>query len=258
MLARVKNYDVLCYQLRNNLYSQLDFPLMEELNQLSKNIKNMIVSGQRIQTQSVSMLRQIFNLRVKAIKWLASESNFDYSQMLNEITPQIEKINEDKRLEVLIENLLFALRCNQRVVENVFKNVESPSSVDFSTTFIQLPEITYDQFLASLAFAIPDDEAVQKIIDWTNSSLHIEFTMVATDIIYKDKLKVSDKTINELAFLVADAAQEYSALATELGIIKSRTSRQSIARFSFDNSFIKEQKEWADLGLEDFVETLSK
>ncbi|TAM97796.1 MAG: hypothetical protein EPN39_10485 [Chitinophagaceae bacterium] len=256
MLATVRNYDILCYQLRNNLYPQLDNPLKKELDRLSKDIKAIIVSGKKIQAQSLSMLGRIFNLRIKAIKWLASDDNFDYLQKLNEIIPQIEKINMNEKLEVLTENLLFALRCNQRVVESLLNNVEA-SSAGFSTAIAQLPEINYDQFLASLAFAIPDDEATQKIVDWTNSSLHIEFAMVAADIINDNNLKVSDKTINELAFLVADAAQEYAALATELGIIKSRSSKQSIANFSFDNSYVKEQQYLADLGLEDFAKNYS-
>lgn len=55
-----------------------------------------------------------------------------------------------------------------------------------------------------------------------------------------------------LPLLVADAAQEYSALATELGILKSSLPVPSFATLSFDNAFIKEQKQLADLGLDDY------
>jgi len=37
--------------------------------------------------------------------------------------------------------------------------------------------------------------------------------MLSADIIGDYKLKLSDKTIKEMAFLVADAAQEYIALS---------------------------------------------
>jgi hypothetical protein len=78
--------------------------------------------------------------------------------------------------------------------------------------------------------------------------------LVATDIISDENLKVSDKTINELAFLISDAAQDYSALAIELGILKSRsTTRKSFSGLAFDKNFIKEQKELADLGFDDFA-----
>jgi len=255
MIATAKNYDVICFQLRNNLYSQLESPLKKELNRLSTDIKMLITSGNKVQGQSFPMLSQVFNLRIKAIKWLAADTNFDYVEMLKGIFPQIEELKANKKLEVLTENLLFALRCNQRVVEAIIGTNEF-SADTFSASLPQLPEITYEQFIASLAFAIPDDETVQKIVNWTNASLHIEFVMLAADIIGDDKLKVSDKTINELAFLVADAAQEYIALAAELGILKSRSSRQSFSTLSFDNKFIKEQKQLADLGLDDYAANL--
>ena len=256
MIATAKNYDVICSQLRNNLYSQLENPLKKDLNRLSSDIKAIITSGKKVQTQSVDMLSQVFNLRIKALKWLADEKNFDYLELLNDIFPQIEELKSNKKLEVLTENLLFALRCNQRVVESLVLTNEF-SADSFTSNISQLPDITYHQFVASLAFANLDDETSQKIVDWTNASLHIEFVLVAADIICDDKLKISDKTINELAFLAADAAQEYSALAIELGILKTRSTRQSFSTLSFDNSFIKEQKQLSDLGLDDFAAKLS-
>ena len=187
---------------------------------------------------------------------MSADTNFDYLEMFKDIFPQIEELRSNKKLEFLTDNILFALRCNQRVVESIMNSNEFSADA-FSSNLAQFPDITYSQFIASLAFANLDDETTQKIIDWTNSSLHIEFVLVATDIISDEKLKISDKTINELAFLIADAAQEYSALATELGILKSRSTRQSFSNLSFDNSFIKEQKQFADLGLDDFALNLS-
>lgn len=255
MIATAKNFDVICFQLRNNLYSRLENPLKKDLNRLSNDIKAIITSSKKVQAQSVEMLSQVFNLRIKALKWLADDKNFDYLEMLNNIFPQIEEMKSNKKLEILTENILFALRCNQRVAESL-ASTGGYSSNHFSSNISQLPDITYQQFIASLAFANLDDETAQKIVDWTNASLHIEFVLVAADIIGDDKLKISDKTINELAFLVADAAQEYSALATELGILKTRSTRQSFSTLSFDNRFIKEQKQLADLGLDDFAANL--
>ena len=256
MIATAKNYDVICFQLRNSLYSQLQNPLKKDLNCLSNDIKTLIISGKKIKAQSVNMLSQVFNLRVKALKWLSTDTNFDYLEMFNDIFPQIEELRSNKKLEILIDNILFALRCNQRVIESIINSSEfSPDT--FSSNLAKLPDITYPQFISSLAFANLDDETTQKIVEWTNSSLHIEFVLVATDIISDEKLKISDKTINELAFLIADAAQEYSALATELGILKIHSTRQSFSNTSFDNSFIKEQKQFADLGLDDFDFNLS-
>lgn len=251
MLSTVKNYDLICYPLRNKLYSQLENPLRKDIDKLSKDISNILNANKKIQNQSVGILSQLFNLRVKAIKWLSQDNNFDYLEMLSNVTNQIEEIGENEKLEILKENILFALRCNRRVVDVLFSAGEQSKKLNID--FNLFPDINYQQFLASLAFAIPDDETTQKIVDWTNASLHIEFVMLAADIIQVEKIKVSDKSIDELSFLVADAAQEYSALATEFGLLKTKANKHSHSNQSFDKGFLKEQKSLADIGIEDFA-----
>jgi hypothetical protein len=251
MITTAKNYDVICFQLRNNLNSQLKNPLKKDLDYISNHIKTLVTSGEKIQTQSVDILSQIFNLRIKALKWLAADLSFDYLAMFKDVFPQIEELKSNKKLEVLTDNILFALRCNQRVIESLFATNEL--SIEKTLNLSQFPEISYEQFLTFTTFTMPDDEAAQKFVNWMNASLHIEFVIVAADIINNEKLKISNKTINELAFLIADAAQEYVALATELGLLKSRSTRQLFSNLSFDDNFINEQKQLADLGLEDFV-----
>jgi hypothetical protein len=177
--------------------------------------------------------------------------------MLTEVSKQIEEIGENKKMEILKENILFALRCNRRVIESLFNDVKKSENLNID--FTQLPEINYQQFLAYLTFAIPDNETAQKIVDLTNASLHIEFVMLATDIIMRDKkIKASNKLINELSFLLADAAQEYSALATELGILKTKPKPQTFSNQLFDKGFVKEQKKLADIGIEDFASNFIK
>jgi hypothetical protein len=251
MLMTVKNYDLICYQLRNNLYSQLENPLKKDLDNLSKDIVKILTNGKKIESQSVEILSQLFNLRVKAIKWLSRDKNFNYLEMLSEVSNQIEEIGENKKLEILKENLIFALRCNRRVIDSLFNSGEQ--SEKLRNDFKKLPDINYQQFLASLAFSIPDDESAQKIVDWMNASLHIEFVMLAADIIRDDKIKISDKSINNLSFLVADAAQEYIALAIEFGILKTKSTEQSFSNLHFDKGFLKEQKTLANIGLDEFA-----
>jgi hypothetical protein len=251
MLAAIKNYDLICYQLRNNLYAQLENSLKKDIDRLSKDITNILNSNKKIQSQSVDILAQLFNLRVKAVKWLAQDDNFSYKEVPSEVSHQIEAIAENKKMEILKENILFALRCNRRVIESFFSSGEP--SEKLKNDFSQLPDITYQQFLASLAFSIPDDETAQKILDWTHASLQIEFVMLAADIIRDEEVKVSDKTIHELSFLVADAAQEYFALATEFGILKTKGNPELFSNQPVDKGFVNEQRTLADIGIEDFA-----
>lgn len=257
MTAIAKNYGTICFQLRNNLYSQLESPLKKDLKQFSDNIKTLLVSGESIKVHFTNILSQVFNIRIKALKWLSLNANFNHSEIFKDISSQIEKLRVNKNLEVLTDNILFALRCNQKVAKSVL-NLNGFSPDTLTSNLAQLPDVTYSQFVASLAFMNLDDETTKNFIDFTNASLYIEFVLVATDIINEEKLKVSDKTINELSFLVADAAQEYFALATILGMLKPRLVKQSFSNLSFDDSFIKEEKQFADLGLADFALDLSK
>jgi len=254
MLGTAKNFDVICFQLRS-YYPQLENPLKKDLNSLLAEIRLILIADKKIITKVNGLLGSIFNLRVKAIVWLLKENELNLSDLFDEVIPQIDELKNDPRLEVLAENILFALRCNQRVIDALTKN-EVLSAETISNEFSKLAPINYEQFVASIALGVPDNDVAQKIIDWANSSLYIEFVTVAASIIHQEKLKVSNKVINELAFIVADAAQEYSAMAMEVGLLKQH-SVKNLAQSSFDEDFVKEQKNLSDLGLTDFAKQLN-
>jgi hypothetical protein len=254
MLATTRNLDILCLQLRN-LYPLNDDPLRKELDKLLTDIEYGITTGEDIKPLVDNTISKIFNIRIKGIKWLFEQQKIDFNSMYDDIYLQFEELRSDSRLEILAENLLFAIRTNKRVIDALI------STGDFSQATIEqhapsLPVLTYNQFITAIAMGIADDNITQKIIEWTNSSLYIEFVAVAAFIIKDEKLKVSKRIINQLAFLVANAAQDYSAIATEIGIIKLRSSKQSTFQFTFDNDFIDEQKKFADLDLEYFATNL--
>ena len=254
MFATAKNYDIVCFQLRNYI-PQLDNPLKKELDKLLANIQLVITSNKKVKPQLDSLLPQIFNFRFKAIKWFIENGDFDLQEMFKSTIPKIEELKDNPHLEILVENILFALRCNLKVVNALIVN-DQLSEETFTKGQTAVTDITYDQFIASIAVGIPNAEAAQKIIDFTNSSLFIEFVVVAAALINENKLKVTEKTINELAFIVADAGQEYAAIATEIGLLNTSFLRNSFTQVTFDNDFITEQKELADLGLDDFNNNL--
>lgn len=250
MLAGVKNHDFIYYQLRNQHYAQLTPSLKKSLHQLSKDIIHILKSNKPIEGQLAHMLSQLFNLKIKAIQWLSENKDLHYLKLQSEVSNHFEELEGDKRMEVLKENILFALRCNQRIIESLLNSGELSEKP--AGHFHKLPDINYQQFLASLAFAIPDEETVQKITDWINASLQVEFVILATDLMRTEKIKVSDKLINELSFLIADAAQEYAALAITFGLLKGATNQHAAVKHSVDKSFVAEQQYLADIGIEDF------
>ena len=252
MTAATKSYKLICFQLRNKVNAQLKNPLKKEVNRLTDSIIKLINSEEDIHTRSSSLFSEIFNLRMKAFKWLLADSNHNFLDLQEDIFSEIENLKINPKLEVLAENLLFALRCNQRVINALLETAPTVNTLDLSVAF---PELTYEQLLSALKFGIPDSSMTQKTIEWINCSLQIEFGLLAAAIISENNLTVSDKTINDLAFVVAGAAQNHYALASELGLLKSRFPRQSLVISSFDDEFIKEEKQFADTGISDFAST---
>jgi len=236
------------YQLKSTLDIRPDDVLKKETDQLSKNVRQLLLS-ERLGALPAPMLAQLFNLRVKAIKWFAANTNLDYADVRKEVASHVKTMDDD-RLEVLKENLMFAVRCNQRVFDGIVLHA-SESEEKVLPAFSEISDLTYDQYISALAFSLPD-EAFEKTITWTHASLQAEFVFIAADVIEESGLKVSDQLIDDLAALVADAAQNYFALSVELGFAKQQESVPQPA-LSNDEGFIVEQKELAELGLDEFA-----
>ncbi len=246
MLSTAKNYDVICLQMRNYL-PLLETPIKKETTKFLNEVKTVLTSGESIKPHLDKLIPQIFNFRIKALKWLCEKSNIDLLEMIDEAYPQIEELKNNPKLAILADNILFALRCNGRVVKALYSTGDVTNE-HITEHFSNAPVVTYDQFLGTLAFSIPDEYAVQKLADWVNSSLYIEFIIVATTIIHEENIKISDRLINEMAFLVANAAQEYIAISTEIGLLQTRSTPHTYFGV-VDKKDLKEQKYLADLGL---------
>jgi len=126
------------------------------------------------------------------------------------------------------------------------------TSEQIAEQFAAAPIVTYEQFLGTLAFSIPDDAAVQLITDWLHTSLYIEFILLSGVLIDEENMTVSPETINELSFLVADAAQEYFAIATQMGILPAKSKTLPLATVH-PASVFEDDSLLSDLGLSDFA-----
>ena len=230
----------------------IESPLQKEMNKLVSDLKEILSSEKKIKPHFDILLPSIFNFRIKAMKWLWEEEGLNIESIMDNVYPQLEELKENPKLENLTENIFFALRCNQRVIKSVI-NSSDFSENNLHTSISKLPAITYEQFLASLAFSIPDDNSAQKFLDWVNSSLYIEGIILSAVIINDERLQTSDNSINELAFLIADSAQEYSALATEFGFLKLVSQEKTFFKGDVNKEFIEDQKEISDLDIDDFA-----
>lgn len=254
MIGAIQNIDIICLQIKN--ISQFsENPLQSELDKILKDIKLHLLNTKPIKDYIDKYLGKIFNFRVKAIKWLIHNKEFNLDELVNNIYPEIEKYNSNTSLQVLTNNILFALRCNKRVI-NALRERSEFSNEKLEAQVSKFSSMNYNQFATSISLAIPDDFTAQKVMDWANSSLYIEYIVLATSMIYDEKLKVTESRIDELAHLIANAAHEYSAISMELGLIKTQHSKTSSIKKSFDKEAIKEQQQLAEIGVDDYNKLL--
>jgi hypothetical protein len=247
MLAAARNYDVICLQMRNYLPLQ-EQSIKRETNRFLKDVKAIIVDEGSIKPKLDKFIPQIFNYRLRALKWLSQQPDIDFVHLLDKAIPYLERLRSNPKLKLLAENVLFAVRCNSKVLQSVIGDVNSD---EFSKEFADVPVTTYEQFFGTLALSIPDQETFQTIADFSHASLYIEFIILAAILIDEEDINISEGAINELAFLIADAAQEYSAIASMMGILPIKQTSSSKSTGTPNST--DEDKLLSDLGLSDYA-----
>lgn len=250
MLASAKNYDVICLQMWNYLPQQ-DEPVRRKTMRFIEDVKHIIISGSPIKPKLDKFLPKIFNFRLLALKWICQQPDIDLGHLLDEAYPSLEALRNNPKLAMLAENTLFAVRCNSRVLQAIIEEDDS-SSEDLSKQFSEARYASYQQFFGTLALEIPDQEAFQTFVDFCHASLYIEFILLAAIMINEEKIDVSEATVNELAFLIADAAQEYSAIATLMGILPLKGKTISTTKLDTDTRSADDDL-LSNLGLFDFA-----
>ncbi len=238
------NHDRIVFQY--SLSKQVHSSLEEEIKNFQFEIKKMFLFGKvRINSR---LLAKLFNLRIKALQWLI-KNKIKLTNYNSNIESIFEDFDRDERLSLLKENILFALRTQSTVKEILLKQKKSGI---FQSKEIKLEEITYEQFVFSIVYGISDDKIAQKVIAFIDTSLTIEFLLIASFLL-KD-IKVSEKVIDELSIKISEAAQNYYALAVELGIIKKKSYKAKPSGSRVSKIFLSEQTELANLGLNELIE----
>ncbi|MEM9687413.1 MAG: hypothetical protein AAF934_10910 [Bacteroidota bacterium] len=227
--------------------------ITKELDKLLEKVRTVLTKRTKVKPALDKLLPDLFDFRINAIKWFGKKSNLNFPEANTKTYSDLEEFKGSLKLGILIENTLFCLRYHKRVVEALIQSGEFPGE-ELKTTPTELTTVTYKQFLSTLALSVPNNEIAQKLVDWINNSLYIEFVILSTLLITEEKLRVADSVIDELAFIAADAAQEYAANAMEMGILKrnSKNTPDSISRI--DKTFIEEQRYLSEMGMSDFAE----
>ncbi len=116
-----------------------------------------------------------------------------------DITQILEDEHKDSRFHILSENVGFAIRTNQRVIQPLL-----------DSDFAKKLDITSPLFE-----------------EWVLSSVLIEFGLIAEIVLKHEEILISDKRIQDFAAFVADAAQDFGALSRMLGILPQKKNKLS-------------------------------
>lgn len=245
------NYDIICLQM-THLLSKQDKELQELTKKFVANVRTIITDNQPLQTAINSFIPDIFEFRISALKWLSLQPDIDLSHLLNDTVPDIEQLCNNPRLAVLGENILFALRWNQKVIDLMLS--EDPITSGQLAESLENQVIpNYHQFWDALYKTADDKPGIDFIKHWSHSSLYIEFITLAGMLISEENIDLPENTINELSMLIANAAQEYYAGAKILGIIPGKVKNSIDTSFP-DHESSEEDHLLASLGLYEFAQ----
>ncbi len=250
MLSPVVNYDFICYPLKAQYFDRLENGLQSLIEKQFSEIEKGLKSSSDLRTFAASQLRSIFNLRIKAIKWFLEDNHLsELGATIDGCYNDFDSLNDNPKLAYFVDNLKFAMRANKRLVDSLVEHVDvSSTEMELKSSFL---EINYDQFITSISIGIPDEEAVQRIIDLVGASLKIEFSAMAASILIEKSIDISEETAIQLTSVIGTAGQDYSAICHELGLFKRHKSATNFIQP--DSSYIEDQQQLADLGLDDLV-----
>lgn len=249
MFGLAKNYDALCNYLR--VVDNLDSPIRQELEGFLVSIRTDLYDGTPLSENIIKRIPAIFELRIAALKWLATEQANVIELFDSDVYPYFEKLTQITRLSALAENILFALRCNKKVL-NAILNIDIDQSLPDNEA-INLPTISYQQFETAILLSSPNEKQTKAILELANSSFKIEYVICAAAMIHDEKLIVSSEKIDELSAVIIDAAQNYSALSAELGLIPSKKVTNHDTEVITDAASLQEQKNIAEADFNSFA-----
>lgn len=258
MSVAAKTYEFVTLELYVHR-KELDPIFHEQFEALFARIREDLTKGRDIDESCDELLESLFAIRLKALIWLSKQPEFQLADIFIGVQQLVNELAEQNGLEGLSENLGFALRTVRRVMNSIISKVPELGTKDGAEALSHLPEIDYWTYYDMLSMSIPNQELLENIMEWVDSSLELEYAILATLLLNEENLLVDQKSIDDLSILMALAAQDYGAYAVELGIMPMHISRPNEEYpIPEDSDFIKEQQLLADSGLEDLGPDLDK
>lgn len=250
MLA-ARNYDILCYHLKV-VYKNLNNPVQQKLDHFLQEVeKDLLEKSAHLKGRVEKKLSHIFDMRLAALRWIASEDSSSIDSWKSEAYSYFENLADNENLAELAQNILFALRCNNKIADSLIGTDAVPLKGRFPS---HIPDISLDQFIASIMLSYPYERVGNLLIEWAKCSLRIEYVVLAAALLNDKQIGASSEVLHELSFIIIDAAQTYSAIAVETGMIPSKPKVKLISpATNEDADFLAEQRLLAEADINYFA-----
>jgi|GEM_PF-3557831 len=222
--------------------------LQREVNELLISTVKSINNNEDLESTINQALPQVFDFRFKALSYFAENSLIQEVSNIESIYTDFNRELLSYEKQVLVKNVLFALRTSNRVLSKL------RGHKDFNLRAIkEFSSVSYSQFLSIIAVTIPNQKLAQNLLDFTHSSLKMELILLISKNLIDEKISVSNESIQSLSKLISDAGQDFYAFASKLGFVQKINENLTYLNPTDPQSNLKEQKELADLGLNELV-----
>jgi hypothetical protein len=237
-------YDLACYHVSRVYPSRLDPEMTKALAEISGTVASVLAASGEVEAKAKDALPQVYAFRLKALNWLMADSAFDLLDETDNLLAQVAQ--GPPRLYDLAQTVVFGLKWHRRVLANMWQ-----ASPDEATPMPPPPD--YRELKAALG-QVPGDLA-NKLAQWVDTGLMFELGAMAHDMLADGTVSANEGAIREMVLATADAAQEYAALAAQLGFVKLATPKLAPrARASAEE--IAEQQALAEEGMADYAKHL--
>lgn len=204
----------------------------------------------QVTVQLCGLLPMYFDLRLKAMLSQPLPVKEQVSGV-ESFYGKINRIRDGEGLEQLIESVKFSMSVAYRAM-NQLVDLKFASSQEHPPAFA-LPLLRYESIKTFCAM-VPKGEV---LFDWVNSTLMIEFGMMALDAFANGKPLPSQKSLQELAAVVSNAGQTYGACARIYNLLPKRSKGMSHSfPENLSEELLAEQKALSEAGIEEWVKSL--
>lgn len=217
-------------------------------------LRGYLVGAETLPTCFAKNIEAFFALRIEAFHWLsANRIAIDYDAISTTLDMHnLPAFAENKMLQVLQENVGFALRVYKRLLKNL--PTETTNALESGDVAEFLPiGIGYRQFLALIEINSPQN-AVQETEKTLSISLGLEAGLLCVMLLEQENLQVSEAKLCELCAWIADKAQSLGALFRKTEPKEQKTHLKNNIQLS--NIALQEDKMLSEQGMVEYANSL--